>query len=149
MMMERRSGLRNVVRHGWMRLTQILSPPCCEGLSATNGRCQAEMSPDYYRKIALTFPGAAENSHMNHPDFRVGGKIFATLWKGGWSCTSREGAASGADWVKTEGFHARERRVGTEGLHYGAPGKRGREVCPRCSGARVEQQGRQSPPKRR
>ena len=41
-----------------------------------------EMTPDDYRKIALTFPGAAENSHTNHPDFRVGGKIFATLWKG-------------------------------------------------------------------
>ena len=24
--------------------------------------------------------GAVEGSHMNHPDFRVGGKIFATLW---------------------------------------------------------------------
>jgi len=40
------------------------------------------MTPDDYRKIALSFPGAAENSPMNRPDFRVGGKIFATLWKG-------------------------------------------------------------------
>jgi len=47
------------------------------------------MTPDDYRKIALSFPGAAENSHMDHPDFRVGGKIFATLWKG-MGCTSRE-----------------------------------------------------------
>jgi hypothetical protein len=29
--------------------------------------------------MALELPGAEEKSHMNHPDFRVGGKIFATL----------------------------------------------------------------------
>ena len=29
--------------------------------------------------MALEIPGAIEQSHMNHPDFRVGGKIFATL----------------------------------------------------------------------
>ena len=32
-----------------------------------------------YRRIALEMPGAEERSHMGHPDFRVGGKIFATL----------------------------------------------------------------------
>ena len=32
-----------------------------------------------FRRIALSFPGTEEGSHMNHPDFRVGGKIFATL----------------------------------------------------------------------
>jgi hypothetical protein len=40
------------------------------------------VTPDEYRRIALSLPGAQESSHMNHPDFRVGGKIFATLWKG-------------------------------------------------------------------
>src|SRR5208282_1452259 len=40
------------------------------------------MTPDEYRKIALSFRGATEDSHMDHPDFRVGGKIFATLFKG-------------------------------------------------------------------
>ena len=29
--------------------------------------------------MALDVPGAIEASHMNHPDFRLGGKIFATL----------------------------------------------------------------------
>jgi hypothetical protein len=29
--------------------------------------------------MALGFPGVLESSHMGHPDFRVGGKIFATL----------------------------------------------------------------------
>jgi hypothetical protein len=37
------------------------------------------MTPDEFREIALSFPEAEERSHMNHPDFRVGGKIFATL----------------------------------------------------------------------
>lgn len=38
------------------------------------------MTPDDYRSLALGFPDAEERSHMGHPDFRVGGKIFATLW---------------------------------------------------------------------
>jgi len=32
------------------------------------------------RRIFLDQPEAEEKSHMGHPDFRVGGKIFATLW---------------------------------------------------------------------
>jgi hypothetical protein len=32
-----------------------------------------------FRELALSFPEAVESSHMDHPDFRVGGKIFATL----------------------------------------------------------------------
>ena len=37
------------------------------------------MTADEFREIALSFPEAEERSHMDHPDFRVGGKIFATL----------------------------------------------------------------------
>jgi hypothetical protein len=32
-----------------------------------------------FRSLALSFPEASEEAHMGHPDFRVGGKIFATL----------------------------------------------------------------------
>lgn len=32
-----------------------------------------------FRQIALSMPEAIESEHMAHPDFRVGGKIFATL----------------------------------------------------------------------
>lgn len=32
-----------------------------------------------FRRIALSFEGAEESSHMGNPDFRVGGRIFATL----------------------------------------------------------------------
>lgn len=37
------------------------------------------MSPSAYRKLALTLPETIEREHMGHPDFRVGGRIFATL----------------------------------------------------------------------
>src|ERR1700731_761359 len=32
-----------------------------------------------FRRIALSLEGAEERSHMGAPDFRVGGRIFATL----------------------------------------------------------------------
>jgi YjbR len=32
-----------------------------------------------FRCLALSLPGAEESSHMGSPDFRVGGRIFATL----------------------------------------------------------------------
>ncbi len=32
-----------------------------------------------FRRIALRLEGAEEGSHMGAPDFRVGGRIFATL----------------------------------------------------------------------
>jgi len=37
------------------------------------------MTADEFRKMALRFPGAIESAHMNHPDFRIESKIFATL----------------------------------------------------------------------
>ncbi len=37
------------------------------------------MKPADFRRIALSFEGAEESSHMGAPDFRVGGRIFATL----------------------------------------------------------------------
>jgi hypothetical protein len=38
-----------------------------------------EMTTDQFRKMALEIPASVERSHMNHPDFRVAGKIFASL----------------------------------------------------------------------
>ena len=32
-----------------------------------------------FRRIALGMKGAVESAHMGHPDFRIGGRIFATL----------------------------------------------------------------------
>jgi len=37
------------------------------------------MTAEEFRAIALSLPDTVESSHMNHPDFRVGGKIFALL----------------------------------------------------------------------
>jgi len=37
------------------------------------------MNANDFRRIALSFEGTEESSHMGKPDFRVGGRIFATL----------------------------------------------------------------------
>ena len=37
------------------------------------------MTPSDFRRIALSLEGAEEGSHMGAADFRVGGRIFATL----------------------------------------------------------------------
>lgn len=37
------------------------------------------MTPESFRQLALGLPETSEAGHMGHPDFRVGGKIFATL----------------------------------------------------------------------
>jgi hypothetical protein len=37
------------------------------------------MIAEQFRRLALSLPEASERAHMGHPDFRVGGKIFATL----------------------------------------------------------------------
>jgi hypothetical protein len=44
------------------------------------------MTQDGFRRLALSLPEATEVGHMGHPDFRVRGKIFATLGypEGGW-----------------------------------------------------------------
>lgn len=41
------------------------------------------MTPDEFRRIALSMHGAAEGAHMGHPDFRANGRIFATLYPDG------------------------------------------------------------------
>ena len=40
------------------------------------------MTADDFRDIALSMNGAAERSHMGHPDFRANGRIVATLHPG-------------------------------------------------------------------
>jgi hypothetical protein len=37
------------------------------------------MTANEFRSLALQLPEAEESAHMDHPDFRVRGKIFATL----------------------------------------------------------------------
>jgi hypothetical protein len=38
------------------------------------------VSPADARSLALSLPEAVEQDHHGRPSFRVGGKIFATLW---------------------------------------------------------------------
>jgi hypothetical protein len=40
------------------------------------------MTAKEFRSLALSLPEVSEAAHMDHPDFRVGGKIFATLGPG-------------------------------------------------------------------
>jgi len=44
------------------------------------------MTANEFRRLALSLPETTESSHMGHPDFRVAGKIFATLGfpRSGW-----------------------------------------------------------------
>jgi hypothetical protein len=37
------------------------------------------MTAEEFRQLALSLPGAMEAAHMNHPDFRINGRVFATL----------------------------------------------------------------------
>jgi hypothetical protein len=37
------------------------------------------MTANDFRRMALSLPETEERAHMSHPDFRMGGKIFATL----------------------------------------------------------------------
>ena len=44
------------------------------------------MTAHEFRRVALSLPRACEAAHMGHPDFRVAGRIFATLGypRSGW-----------------------------------------------------------------
>src|SRR6266436_7386541 len=46
----------------------------------------ASMTAAEFRRIALSLPQASEATHMGHPDFRVAGRIFATMGypRSGW-----------------------------------------------------------------
>ena len=37
------------------------------------------MTANDFRRLALSLPETIESAHMDHPDFRVAGKVFATL----------------------------------------------------------------------
>ena len=41
------------------------------------------VSADEARSLALALPEAVEQDHHGRPSFRVGGKIFASLWSDG------------------------------------------------------------------
>jgi hypothetical protein len=49
-------------------------------LGAASSQEALTVTPEEFRRIALDLPEATEGAHMGHPDFRVRGKIFATLF---------------------------------------------------------------------
>lgn len=46
-------------------------------------RRKAGVGTGGFRKLALSMPDAVEGEHMQHPDFRANGRIFATIQPGG------------------------------------------------------------------
>src|SRR5271167_370908 len=62
-------------------LTTRLSPNLGRPVAVMLGYAPHEtsMTANDFRKLALSLPETEERSHMNHPDFRVCGKIFAML----------------------------------------------------------------------
>ena len=48
-------------------------------MKSTSQKERSTLNVADFRRIALSLEGAKEGSHMGAPDFRVGGRIFATL----------------------------------------------------------------------
>jgi hypothetical protein len=61
------------------------------------------MNSSDFRRLALSLPEVTEQSHMDHPDFRVAGKIFATLGypEQGWAIVEITPAEQGM-FIKTQ-----------------------------------------------
>jgi hypothetical protein len=65
------------------RFHELLPEKGVSYTTSTNGGLP--LTSEDFRRMALDFPETAEGAHMGHPDFRVRGKIFATLWPNeGW-----------------------------------------------------------------
>lgn len=44
-----------------------------------NAKDPSQVTPNQFRKMALALTEVVEQEHMGHPDFRINGKIFASL----------------------------------------------------------------------
>ena len=51
----------------------------CHRAFETGPKGADTLSAKDFRRISLEMKGAVESAHMGHPDFRVNGRIFATL----------------------------------------------------------------------
>lgn len=60
------------------------------------------LSGDQVRALVADLPQAQESAHHRHPDFRVGNKIFATLWPAKNRCNVRLSGAEAHALVNTE-----------------------------------------------
>ena len=76
------------------------------------------MTSAEFRRAALQLPEAVAGQHMGHPDFRVGGKIFATLDhpQRGWAMVKLTPAEQAAlVLTRPEGFEAAAGAWGEQG----------------------------------
>ena len=89
------------------------------------------MTPAQFRRIALSMPDAVEEGHMGHPDFRIQGKIFATLITRG-----------GAEWgmVKLTPEQQRQTVLKHPAMFESVPGGWGRRGATYVRLARAERQ---------
>jgi hypothetical protein len=60
------------------------------------------MIADDFREIVLSLEGTVEGAHMNHPDFRANGRVFASLKPGETEGVVRLSPAEQAEVVRTQ-----------------------------------------------
>lgn len=58
--------------------------------------------PEDVRRLAGALPEVDEGAHNGHPDFRVFGRIFATLWVEEERLVLRLSRAQQAEWIEAE-----------------------------------------------
>lgn len=89
------------------------------------------MTVHQFRRMALSLPEVEARAHMQHPDFRVGGKVFATL--GYPDGLGHDQADAGTTAVLRSGsplrFRSRRWRLGTTRMHARPPQNRGCRCC--------------------
>ena len=54
--------------------------PAGSGAPRRDQEAPAGIGTEVVRRLVAELPGAEESAHHGHPDFRVGKRIFATLW---------------------------------------------------------------------
>lgn len=64
---------------GWTGRGVEPTRPAAPGPIFTERKPEIDVTRDAFRALALALPESVEGSHMDHPDFRVRGKVFATL----------------------------------------------------------------------
>lgn len=58
----------------------MATPRRCFGAGGSAGPCyRAGVTPTEFRQLATALPEVVESEHQGHPDFRVHGRVFASL----------------------------------------------------------------------
>jgi len=100
------------------------------------------MTANDFRKMALALPETEERSHMNHPDFRVAGKIFATLAYPDKTCAMVKAHPRAATLFlkrRTRSLCPHQRRLGTPRRNPRKPESRQERQCPEGDRGRLAQ----------